>query len=487
MSVQFKMICNVALLAVLVILTFVMDAGSVVQCSSLLVSAAVIWLSLPGSKKQGGANDEAFDRFIAKSDSAALAGSALPENVKSYVLNIGNDMKTSYAAVSSATDAAIPLINQIAEIKEIAEHSGTISSQLAASGQELTYAINEISGIVGDTVERAGRSVELARNGAASFREVSEKSENMRETMEMLSTDIRQLESEALKINDVLKVISDLSDQTNMLSLNAAIEAARAGEAGRGFAVVADEVRKLAERTKSATEDIEKVVKSITFSIRDAAKMSKMASDAVVSQIATSNEAGSNFNAVAGDIEEISSHILGVSAAVGQQHEAAELIMQNLGLLETDAQVLNAEGNTLANSINSLMESINAIENSLSLYKKGDSAAMFVRAKIAHANVLRAMQMAVISKKTDMKIPDHANCMFGKTYYSREYQDRFGNDADFRSIEEPHKMAHKYADAVVDSVRRGDPDTLDKLRSFSSAVNDFVYAMNRVITKLQQT
>jgi methyl-accepting chemotaxis protein len=442
---------------------------------------------LPEGKNQSGIKDASFEKFAESSDYTALSGCSLPENVKTYVANIGTDMKTSYSAVSSATDAAIPLINQIAEIKEIAEHSGTISSQLAASGQELTYAINEISDIVGDTVERANRSVGLAKSGAESFKEVSEKSGNMRETMELLSTDIRQLESEALKINDVLKVISDLSDQTNMLSLNAAIEAARAGEAGRGFAVVADEVRKLAERTKSATEDIEKVVKSITYSIRDAAKMSKMASEAVVLQIDISNEAGSNFNAVAGDIEEISSHILGISAAVSQQHEAAELIMQNLGLLETDAQVLNAEGNTLASSINALMESINSIESSLAHYKKGDSAAMFVRAKIAHANVLRAMQMAVISKKTDMKIPDHASCMFGKTYYSREYQDRFGNDADFKAIEEPHKMAHKYADAVANSVRQGDPDTLEKLRSFSSAVNDFVYTMNRVITKLQQS
>jgi len=486
MSVQLKMICSVILLLALVVLTFVMDSGSIVQCFSILVSAAVIWLSLPGGKKQGGATDLHFEKFSATSDYSVLNESLLPENVKTYVVNIGNDMQTSYAAVSTATDAAIPLINQIAEIKEIAGHSGTISSQLAASGQELTYAINEISGIVGDTVERANRSVELAKSGADRFRDVGEKSEIMRETMELLSTDIRQLESEAHKINDVLKVISDLSDQTNMLSLNAAIEAARAGEAGRGFAVVADEVRKLAERTKSATEDIEKVVKSITYSIRDAAQMSKTASEAVVSQIAISSEAGENFNAVAGDIEEISTHILGVSAAVGQQHEAAEHIMQNLGLLETDAQVLNSEGNVLANSINSLMEAINLIEASLANYKKGDSAAMFIRAKIAHANVLRAMQMAVISKKSDMKIPDHANCMFGKAYYSRDYQERFGGDADFRAIEEPHKMAHKYADAVVDSVRRGDPDTLNKLRNFSGAVNDFVYAMNRTITKLQQ-
>ncbi|WP_303852488.1 methyl-accepting chemotaxis protein [Seleniivibrio woodruffii] len=473
-------------IAGLIVSALSLESGSALKIIIILSSSAIAAAGYFSFAKQRQTGKDAFDDFLTSGDYSALKDTSVKENLRDFIGKLDRDMKDSYSSVSAATDAAIPLINQIAEIKEIAGHSGVISSQLAASGQELTFAINEISGIVGDTVERAGRSVDLAKKGALRFRDVGEKSEIMRETMELLSTDIRQLESEAHKIDDVLKVIGDLSDQTNMLSLNAAIEAARAGEAGRGFAVVADEVRKLAERTKSATEDIEKVVKSITYSIRDAAQMSKTASEAVVSQIAISSEAGENFLAVAGDIEEISSHILGVSAAVGQQHEAAELIMQNLGLLENDALVLNSEGDVLAKSINSLMESINGIESSLSHYKKGDSAAMFIRAKIAHANVLRAMQMAVISKKTDMKIPDHANCMFGKTYYSREYQDRFGKDADFRAIEEPHKMAHKYADAVVDSVRRGDPDTLDKLRSFSGAVNDFVYAMNRTITKLQQ-
>ncbi|MGE4319285.1 MAG: methyl-accepting chemotaxis protein [Deferribacterales bacterium] len=486
MSGKMNMAVQSALLIVLALIIIFSKSPLYVTIAALIVVASVIWLSYLSMKQEVSSAKDEFATFMETGEYALIDKCVLPDNVIGYLKGIDKNITQSYTGISSVADSAIPLINQLAEIKKIAEHSGYVSSQVASSGHELASAINEISEIVNETVAKAESSVDIANVGARRFEETGGKSEIMGETMNMLADNMQLLEKDASKINDVLKVINDLSDQTNMLSLNAAIEAARAGEAGRGFAVVADEVRKLAERTKHATEEIDSVVKGITGSIRSAAEMSRKTSEAVISQLEMNSEAGSSFHKVADELRFISAQINNISAALSQQIDSSNMIMENIDNLAGDSQVLDEQSNTLTDSINGLMNAVNTVESSVSPYKKGDNAALFIRAKIAHANVLRAMQIAVINKKTDMKIPDHANCMFGKAYYSAEYQEKFRNDPDYRAIEGPHKMAHKYADIVVEAVRKGDPDMLGKLKDFSSAVTEFNVVMNRMIGKLSK-
>jgi len=485
MSEKIKIILQVIVAVLFPVVIFLITTS----ITAAIISFISIVLSVAFSFIKGGessaSNDKDTQECIFESgDYTAIQNSTLPSNYKEFAKRLDNNMRDAYVGISEAGDASIPLINQIAEIKKIAEHSSSISAQVATAGHELSETISEISITVRESALMASEAVLTATDGSEKLSENNIKSAAVGDTMSTLATEIKELESEALKIGDVVGVINDLSDQTNLLALNAAIEAARAGEAGRGFAVVADEVRKLAERTRDATEEIGAVVKSITSSIRHASEMSTKTSEAVSAQLEMNNEMSGSFNTVAIEMKEISHFIAKISGMIGQQVEASSHIAENIENFREDSMMLDELGDTLGDSIGSLMTSINKIDQSVAHYKKGDAAAMFIRAKIGHANVLKAMQTAVINKRTDMQIPDHANCMFGKAYYSNEFQEVFAGDNDYKAIEIPHKQAHKFADQVVAAVKSGDPNVHHVLREFSGAVGEFKEAMNNMITKL---
>ena len=177
--------------------------------------------------------------------------------------------RTLEAVVDHLGEASVSLAEAVARAD-----SGARQQKDAA--QETCAAIGVMQTVAADAVATAGKAAAVsgeARDraglGAEAVRELSVCIEGLRDLAETLRRDILALGREAEGIGAVITVISDIADQTNLLALNAAIEAARAGDAGRGFAVVADEVRKLAEKTMTATKDVERAVTGIQAGARD--------------------------------------------------------------------------------------------------------------------------------------------------------------------------------------------------------------------------
>ena len=149
------------------------------------------------------------------------------------------------------------------EISLAARNQAEASAASAASIEELTVSISEVSGLAHMTEDNSRKTTELANQGADVVRRAAGEIEGIAVSVRDSATRIDSLVGRSRDIGTITNVIKEIADQTNLLALNAAIEAARAGDQGRGFAVVADEVRKLAERTTQATAQIGQMVSTI--------------------------------------------------------------------------------------------------------------------------------------------------------------------------------------------------------------------------------
>ncbi len=200
-----------------------------------------------------------------------------------------------------------------------------VDETATAIGQ-MNATILEIAANAGAAAENAGRTRDTAVTGADVVKQAGASMGRVNGIAVRLKSDMSSLGQEAQSIGQVVGVINDIADQTNLLALNAAIEAARAGEAGRGFAVVADEVRKLAEKTMVATKEVESRIRAI----QDAAGGNIRGMDQAVAAVAEANalaeRSGEAILSIVGHADETSGQVQSIAASAEEQSAASEQI-----------------------------------------------------------------------------------------------------------------------------------------------------------------
>ena len=264
--------------------------------------------------------------------------------------------------VAQYTATTQSITNQLAEASE---HQAQEIAGASAAINEMAMSIDQVSANAEESAVVAERSVQIAANGADVVHRSIEGMDTIREQIQETSKRIKRLGESSQEIGNIVALINDIADQTNILALNAAIQASMAGEAGRGFAVVADEVQRLAERSATATKQIEGLVKTIQTDTNEAVISMEQTTSEVVRGASLTKDAGVALDEIQTVSTNLAKLIANISDAAKLQSASAGHIATTMNVVqEITSQTTSATFDTarsvseLANMAESLRESV---------------------------------------------------------------------------------------------------------------------------------
>lgn len=234
---------------------------------------------------------------------------------------------------------------------------------------KMAQQINEVSNSAAESASVARQSLSAAEQGAQAVQNAISGMNEIRDQIQETSKRIKRLGESSQEIGEIIELISDITEQTNVLALNAAIQAASAGEAGRGFSVVAEEVQRLAERSGEATKQIAALVRTIQTDTQDAVSAMEKSTQGVVDGARLSDAAGQALGDIGRVSRQLSDLIEGISETTSQQAVSASGVAQNIErILKVTEQT--TEGTQLtANSIRQLADLAQELKNSVARFR----------------------------------------------------------------------------------------------------------------------
>jgi len=286
-----------------------------------------IMFRLVATMQRVAANDLATDDAeITTEDEIGQAGTAF-NRMKNSLREMIQSIAGTAQHVASASEELSSSATQQAQSAETQKDQ---TAQVATAMQEMSSTVLQVSENSNKAAEASRQAAETARRGGAIVEETLSRMRAIADSVSGTAKKMDELGKSSDQIGQIVGVINDIADQTNLLALNAAIEAARAGEQGRGFAVVADEVRKLAERTTTATKEIAGMIKNIQQETKTAVTAMETGTKQVEEGVKSTIQAGGSLKEIIHMAEQVGEMVMQIATAAMEQSSASEEVNQNM-------------------------------------------------------------------------------------------------------------------------------------------------------------
>lgn len=328
-------------------------------------------------EQQSNTNEDSImtllDEMGSLADGDLTAHATVTENITGAIADSVNyTIDALRTLVTQINDTTVQVSSAAHETQstamQLAEASDQQAQQITRAGDainEMANSIEQVSYNSNNLAKEAGKSVEIAIRGSQVVQDSISGMDTIREQIQETSKRIKRLGESSQEIGDIVEIINDISEQTNILALNAAIQAAMAGDAGRGFAVVADEVQRLAERSGNATKQIEALVKTIQADTNEAVISMERSTSEVVNGARLAQNAGGALE----EIENVSSSLAKLMAAISdttrEQANAAVSISDSMNIVQEITTQTSTGTNETATSIGILAELANDLRQSV--------------------------------------------------------------------------------------------------------------------------
>lgn len=297
------------------------------------------------------------------------APSSLVGSMATMQQSLGQTIKTITDGLVTLTNVTSALQGQISVIDHASKGSSDATHSTAASIQELSVCIKEISNNTHLTEQNSAQALNLCVNGNTVVEKTNRSIQTIADSINESVEDFQKLKERSNQIGSIVNVIKEIADQTNLLALNAAIEAARAGEQGRGFAVVADEVRTLASRTSQATSEINQMIQILQTETNTVSLTLGNIVPQVEESIAHTAQVTSMFNKINESASNTLNMIKQVSTATSEQNMASNELAEHIDRISNMVKDTAHSIADFRNTIQDLYQLSQQIESSVKIFK----------------------------------------------------------------------------------------------------------------------
>ncbi|EGR0048191.1 methyl-accepting chemotaxis protein [Vibrio vulnificus] len=291
---------------------------------------------------------EGFNRFVQSLQGMMLQVSEASQNISSNIVQLNQ----------TAVENEKVLITHSAETDQVV----TAITEMSESARSVAENVTQSNRITEGASKEAKQSLEIVNNAVTTVSALVNDVEEM-------SDRIVSMNQDANKISEVLNVIGEISEQTNLLALNAAIEAARAGEQGRGFAVVADEVRALAARTQNSTTEISEMLSKLLDGTSSVVASMERTKQQCQSTASKTSEVSNSLNLMSGSVRDIDDVSTQIAAATEEQSTVAAELSRNMLAIRDIVTNLVASGRQTVAATESLADSNHELDKLVSNFK----------------------------------------------------------------------------------------------------------------------